>query len=66
MEWTGKYKLALLERDPSQRGRRIQEAKEAMAARKGALDREAPERQVIDRAMGILATLWESRASEHI
>lgn len=59
MEWTRKYKRALLERDRAQRARRIQEAKEAIAVRKTAIDRESPERHLIDRAMNILATLRE-------
>lgn len=65
VDWTRKYKRALLERDRSQRVRRIQEAKEAMTERRGTIDRESPERQVIDRAMDILATLRESYVSEH-
>jgi hypothetical protein len=65
MEWTRKYKRALLERDPAQRVRRIREAKEAIAARKTAIDRECPERQVIDRAINILATLRESHITDH-
>ena len=65
MEWTRKYKRALLERDPSQRMRRIQEAKDAMAARRGTIARESQERHVIDRAMDILATLRESYVAEH-
>ena len=65
VEWTRKYKRALLERERSQRMRRIQEAKDAMAERRGAIDRESPERNVIDRAMDILATLREFYVSEH-
>ena len=64
VEWTRKYKRALLERDRSQRIRRIREAKDAMAARRGMLDRESPERHVIDRAMDILGTLREFYVSE--
>lgn len=65
MEWTRKYKRALLERDRSQRTRRIQEANDAMATRRGALDPGSQERHVIDRAMDILATLREFCAGEH-
>jgi hypothetical protein len=64
VEWTRKYKRALLERDPSQRSRRIQEAKDAMAERRGAIGRESPERHVIDRAMDILGSLREPFITE--
>ena len=65
MEWARKYKRALLETDRSQRMLRIQEAKDAMAERRGALDGESHERQLLDRAIDILATLRESSAGEH-
>lgn len=60
MEWTGKYKRALLEKDPAQRMRRIQEAKDAMEARRTTIDCASRERLVIDRAMDILASLGKS------
>jgi hypothetical protein len=60
MDWTRKYKRALLERDPAQRMCRIHEAKDAMEARRTAIDSASQEGRVIDRAMDILASLGKS------
>jgi hypothetical protein len=63
-EWTMKYKRALLERNPALRMNRIEDAHNAMAARRREIARTSPEKNVLDRALDILATLRESYANE--
>jgi hypothetical protein len=65
VDWTKKYKRALLERNPTLQIRRIKEARAAMAARRNEIATTSQERYVIDRALDILATLHESYAAEH-
>jgi hypothetical protein len=65
IEWTMKYKRALLEKNPALRMNRIEEARDAMTARRKEIARTSPEKDVLDRALDILATLHESYANEN-
>jgi len=58
-EWIKKYNHALEEENPAVQMARVEDARNAMAARIGELDEASPERHVIQRALGVLAGISE-------
>lgn len=63
IEWTRKYKQALLEREPALRALRIEEAYELMTRRSSEIAKISPEQQVLRRALDILVTVRQVSAS---
>jgi hypothetical protein len=59
VEWTRKYKQALLERKPALRALRIEEAYELMTRRCREIAQTSPEHEVLNRALDILVTVRE-------
>ena len=59
--WTDKYKQALLERNTALRMSRIEDAQRVMTERALEIPETSSEKQLLERAFGILAMLREAR-----